>query len=196
MKRNGDIASLFQKHEAKKKAAAAAVTSNRSPDPVEPIVEEQTHERVVEEIVNPMPPPPPSSLPPVYNINCLPHDQGERRPILKYPVNDQDAIQRAYIIKGSFKPFSHDFLKRKISYRDRGFNYCWMYNNDWIEYSIKKDAVFCFICYLFKKGTGSDTFTVDGWRNWNIGALQIPRQQLIIILRSGVMRIFVFIRKG
>jgi hypothetical protein len=44
-----------------------------------------------------------------------------------------------------------------------------MYNNDWIEYSIKKDAVFCFICYLFKKGTGSDTFTVDGWRNWNIG---------------------------
>ena len=35
MKRSGDIASLFQKHEAKKKAAAAAITSNRSPDPVE-----------------------------------------------------------------------------------------------------------------------------------------------------------------
>jgi len=31
MKRNGDIASLFQKHAAKKKAAAAATTSN--PDP-------------------------------------------------------------------------------------------------------------------------------------------------------------------
>jgi hypothetical protein len=42
MKRNGDIASLFQKHVAKKKAAAAAATSN--PDPVEPMVEEQTHE--------------------------------------------------------------------------------------------------------------------------------------------------------
>jgi len=167
MKRNGDIASLFQKHEAKKKAAAATATSN--PDPIEPVVEEQIHERVVEKIVNPMPPPQPSSLPRVYDTNRLPHDPGERHPILKYPVNDQDAIRRAYIIKGPFKPFAHDFPKRKISDRDRGFNYCWMYNNDWLEYSIKKDAVFCFICYLFKKGTGSDTFTVDGWKNWNIG---------------------------
>ena len=154
MKRNGDIASLFQKHAAKKKAAAATPTSN--PDPVEPVVEEQTHERVVEEIANPMPPSPPqpSSLPPVYDINRLPRDPGERHPILNYPVNDQDAIQRAYIIKGPFKPFAHDFPKRKISDKDRGFNYCWMYNNDWLEYSIKKDIVFCFICYLFKKGTG------------------------------------------
>ncbi|XP_066333876.1 uncharacterized protein [Miscanthus floridulus] len=48
MKRNGDIASLFQKHAAKKMAAAAAATSN--PDPIEPVVEEQIHERVVEEI--------------------------------------------------------------------------------------------------------------------------------------------------
>ena len=98
MKRNEDIASLFQKHATKKKAAAATATSN--PDPVEPAVEEQTHERVVEEIVNPMPPPPPppqpSSLPPVYDINRLPHDLGERCPILNYPVNDQDAIRRAY----------------------------------------------------------------------------------------------------
>jgi hypothetical protein len=121
MKRNGDIASLFQKHATKKKAAAAAATSN--PDPVEPVVDEQTHERVVEEIINPMPPPlsppQPSSLPPVNDINRLPHDPGERRPILKYSVNDQDAIRRAYIIKGPFKPFAHDFSKRKISDRDR-----------------------------------------------------------------------------
>ena len=108
MERNGDIASLFQKHAAKKNVAAAAATSN--PDPIEPVVEEQIHERVVEEIVNPMPPPQPSSLPRVYDTNRLLHDPGERHPILKYPVNDQDAIRRAYIIKGPFKPFAHDFL--------------------------------------------------------------------------------------
>ena len=55
MKKNSDIASLFQKHQAKK-AAAAASASNHSPDPVEGVVEEQTHERI-EEIANPMPPP-------------------------------------------------------------------------------------------------------------------------------------------
>jgi hypothetical protein len=70
---------------------------------------------------------------------------------------------------------------------------------------------------LFKKGTGSNTFTVDGWKNWNIGEKSLlkhlgskahiaaqeryigfknAKAALIIILRSGVMRIFVFIRKG
>ncbi|XP_066396302.1 uncharacterized protein [Miscanthus floridulus] len=35
--------------------------------------------------------------------------------------------------------------------------------------SVKKDSAFYFICYLFKKGSGSNTFVVDGWNNWNIG---------------------------
>ncbi|KAI5016339.1 hypothetical protein ZWY2020_006190 [Hordeum vulgare] len=154
MKRNGDIASLFQNHAAKKKATVDAATSNHSPDPVELVVEEETHERVIEEIVNPMPPPPPqpSSLPPVYDINRLPHDPGERHPILSYPVNDQDAIRRAYIIKAPCKPFAHDFPKRKIFGKDRQFNYCWMYNHDWVEYSIKKDAAFCFYMLLVQEG--------------------------------------------
>jgi hypothetical protein len=123
MKRNSDIA-FFQKHEAKKAVMATAATSNHSPDPVELVVEEQTLERVIEETVNPMPPPSPqpSSLPPVYDINRLPHDPGETQPILSYLVNDQDVIQRAYIIKGLFKPFAHHFPKRKISYRDPKFN--------------------------------------------------------------------------
>jgi hypothetical protein len=90
MKRNSDIASLFQKHEAKRAATAAATSNNCSPNPVELVVEEQTLERVIEETINPMPPPPPSS--PVYDIDRLPHVPGERQPILSYPVNDQDAI--------------------------------------------------------------------------------------------------------
>nr|XP_034600022.1 zinc finger MYM-type protein 1-like [Setaria viridis] len=85
MKRDGNIASLFQKHEAKRKAAAAAATSNRSSDPVVPVVEEQTRERVVEEIEThilappPPPPPQPSSVPPVYDINRLPQDPGSEQ---------------------------------------------------------------------------------------------------------------------
>jgi len=82
--RNSDIASLFEKH-ATKKAADVAATSNSCSNPVEPVVGEQTRERVIEKIVNPKPPPPPpppqpSSLPPVYDIDCLPHDPGERQP--------------------------------------------------------------------------------------------------------------------
>ncbi|XP_066358501.1 uncharacterized protein [Miscanthus floridulus] len=148
MKRNGDIRSFFGK--AAKKSAAAAL--NPTPPPVETVVEEQNREdrAEVEEIADPSPPlvssppPPPASKPPVFDINLLPYDPGERLPLKDYHVNDQDAIHREYITKGPCKPYIHDF-------------------------PIKKDSVFCFICYLFKKGSGLDAFVVDGWDNWNIG---------------------------
>jgi hypothetical protein len=41
----------------------------------------------------------------------------------------------------------------------------------------KKDSAFCFVCYLFRdlkcKGKGTDTFTKDSWRNWNIGEKEL-----------------------
>jgi hypothetical protein len=47
----------------------------------------------------------------------------------------------------------------------------WFQNFPWIEYSVKKDVAFCFMCYLFKskanKGKGTSAFTLDGWNNWN-----------------------------
>ena len=173
MKRNGDIRSFFCK--AAKKPAAAAL--NPTPPPVETVVEEQNREdrAEVEEIADPSPllasspPPPPASKPPVYDINLLPYDPGERLPIKDYHVNDQDAIRRAYITKGPCKPYIHDFPYRNIGDTPRRFSLQWLYNYEWLEYSIKKDSVFCFICYLFKKGSGSDAFVVDGWDNWNIG---------------------------
>jgi hypothetical protein len=85
-------------------------------------VEEQNREdrAEVEEIADPSPPlassppPPPASKPPVYDINLLPYDPGERLPTKDYHVNDQDAIRRAYITKGPCKPYIHDFPYRNI----------------------------------------------------------------------------------
>jgi hypothetical protein len=179
MKRNSDIASLFQKRAAKKAAAAS------SPSPAA-----QEKETIVEKIMDPISPPipsvpldnvspPPQSAPPVYDINRLPQDPGERQAIQSYDVNDQDAIRRAYILKGPLQPYAHDFPKRKIGNRDRQFNFVWFANHHWLEYSIKKDVVFCFVCYLFRdnkcKGKGADTFITDGWRNWNIGNKALPK---------------------
>jgi hypothetical protein len=106
----------------------------------------------------------------VYDINLLPYDPGERLPIEHYHVNDQDAVRRAYITKGPCKPCIHDFPYRNIGDTPRRFSLQWLYSYEWLEYSIKKDSAFCFVCYLFKKkGSGSDAFVVDGWNNWNIG---------------------------
>ncbi|XP_066320687.1 uncharacterized protein [Miscanthus floridulus] len=157
---------------AAKKAAAI------DPPPNKNIVEEQNQEedRVqVEEIADHLPslplasPPPPASKSSAYDINRLPYDPGERLSIEDYPVNDQDAIRRAYITKGACKPYIHDFPYRNIGGVPRRFSIQWLYNYEWLEYSVKKDSAFCFICYLFKKGSGSKTFIVDGWNNWNIG---------------------------
>ena len=128
MKRDGDIASMFRKHAAKKRASVSS-----------PVVEEQNQEqehleeRVIEEVVGPTPTPPPSvepvedvllfppppsppapspPLPPSgFDVDHLPHDPGERLPIASYHPNDQDAIRRAYILRGAFQPYAHEFPK-------------------------------------------------------------------------------------
>jgi hypothetical protein len=157
MKRNGDIVVLFQQAAAKaaKKAAATA-----SPSPAVTAVQEEAQEqdRGTEEIVNsspvqsfadevedvlPTPPVPPVSLP-VYDISRLPYDPGERVPIASYPVNDQDAIRRAYILKGPFKPIGHQFPKRKIGNRDRSCNLVWLYNYNWLNTVSRRMLSFAF----------------------------------------------------
>jgi hypothetical protein len=68
--------------------------------------------------------------------------------------------------------FNHmhmNFLNRKIGDSDRRFNFVWFQNFCCIEYSVKRDVVFCFLCYLFKsksnKGKETSVFTSDGWNN-------------------------------
>ena len=172
MKRDGIIASLFQKHIAKKLAASS---SSPSPVPAATVVEEQIQEqeRIIEEDVNPslvassvlsesieteddilppipapIPPPTEDVLPPqspIYDINRLPRDPAEKLPIASYPFNDQDAIRRSYILNGPYQPYSHEFKKRAIGGRERGFNCVWFYKYDWVEYSKKRKL--CFASY-------------------------------------------------
>jgi hypothetical protein len=99
MKKQGDIASLFRNHAAKKHKFIASTP------------QEQEEDRINEEIVNPMS----SALPPptLYDVSRLPHDPGERQPIASYHANDHDAIRRAYILRGPFQPYAHEFPNRK-----------------------------------------------------------------------------------
>jgi len=93
MKRNGDIVSLFQKHAAKKAAAAAAVSSPPAATAATMVEgEPQVQETIIEEIENSRPSSPPPVLPPplpVYDINRLPRDPGERLPFKAIPIKMQ-----------------------------------------------------------------------------------------------------------
>jgi len=107
----------------------------------------------------------------IYDIDLLPHDPGKRLPINRYNVNERNSVVRGYIAKGPCQPWSHDFPIRYIGGKPRRFLPDWFGEFTWLEYSVEKDAAFCFVCYLFKHKTnssGGDAFVSGGFRNWHM----------------------------
>jgi hypothetical protein len=88
------------------------------------------------------------------DVDSLEHDPGLRRSILFFDVNEQDSIRRRYILKGPCHLYSYVYPFRKIYGKDRSFSFLWFQKYWWIEYSVEKDAAYCFHCYLFGKGSG------------------------------------------
>ena len=107
----------------------------------------------------------------IYDIDLLPHDLGKRLPINRYNVNERNSVVRGYIAKGPCQPWSHDFPIRYIGGKPRRFLPDWFGEFTWLEYSVEKDAAFCFVYYLFKHKTnssGGDAFVSGGFRNWHM----------------------------
>ena len=107
------------------------------------------------------------------DLEALESDPGKRIPISRYNVNDQDKVRRRYIELGACQPKKHNFEYRDISGLQRRFCPSWFKDYKWLEYSVDKEAAFCFVCYLFKdktKSPGGDSFVKGGFRNWNMKA--------------------------
>ena len=107
----------------------------------------------------------------VYDINLLSHDLGKRIPIKRYSVNEQNSVVKKYIALGPCQPWNHDFPIRNIGGKPRRFLPDWFDEFRWLEYSVEKDAAFCFVCYLFKhklNSSGGDAFVNGGFRNWHM----------------------------
>lgn len=50
--------------------------------------------------------------------------------------------------------------------KKRSFNSNWFGSFPWLEYSVSRDAAFCFSCRLFGKNLKHDTFVSTGPTNW------------------------------
>jgi hypothetical protein len=105
----------------------------------------------------------------IYGIE---HDPSLRLPISSYDVNDQDTVRRAYIALGPCRPkMNKDVFPQHECGGMRRFQPKWFSEFNWLEYSVDKDAAYCFVCYLFKdnnKFPGGDSFVSGGFRNWNM----------------------------
>ncbi|KAL6659901.1 hypothetical protein ACP70R_002023 [Stipagrostis hirtigluma subsp. patula] len=104
-----------------------------------------------------------------YDVDLLERDPGLRLLINDYHVNDKNAVRRGYIALGPCQPREHDFPRTKIGTVMRKFSVRWYKDHDWLEYSVADDAVFCFVCFLFKdeECAGGEAFVNRGFRSWN-----------------------------
>ncbi|XP_074293219.1 uncharacterized protein LOC141620183 [Silene latifolia] len=74
-------------------------------------------------------------------------------------------IRREYIRRGPCQPSNYTFPKTKRNFVRKWFEKY----KPWLEYSIEKDAAYCFVCYLFKNDSacGGDAFVNGGFRTWS-----------------------------
>ncbi|KAJ1257064.1 hypothetical protein BS78_K226400 [Paspalum vaginatum] len=95
-------------------------------------------------------------------------DPALRIPIEAFHPDTRDEVRRAYLLNGPTQPVGHNFPRK--SGDNRVFREAWFKHLDWLEYSVSKDAAYCFYCFLFRQVTdenfGHDAFTKVGYRNW------------------------------
>lgn len=105
------------------------------------------------------------------NLSDIVTDPGLRKPVDEFDVNIRDEVRREYVSRGPCQLTGHVYPKTAFGNHERSFQDVWYKKFPWLEYSVSKDAAFCFWCYLFKpsdKGGryGVDTFTRLGFNNW------------------------------
>jgi hypothetical protein len=95
-------------------------------------------------------------------------DPGFCIPLERFHPNIRGGVKRAYLLKGPTRPCGQNFPR---NHDNRSFSETWFKKNDWLEYSVAKDAAYCFYCFLFKQEPldekfGHDVFTKVGFRTW------------------------------
>ena len=73
-------------------------------------------------------------------------DSGTRKQIYEFPINKQDEIRQAYLIKGPYQPKDISFPYNDDTHRRR-FQPSWFVSHkDWLEFSPSMDALYCLPC--------------------------------------------------
>ncbi|PIA48741.1 hypothetical protein AQUCO_01400955v1 [Aquilegia coerulea] len=103
------------------------------------------------------------------NAPNLPFDPNLRPKCFDYHPNDQNVVRRTYLLRGRNQPRQDVYPPTPDGKKLRRFKlkYYKQYEN-WLEYSIDKDVIFCLHCYLWRDECGDhrDAFINGGFRNW------------------------------
>ena len=58
------------------------------------------------------------------------------------------------------------YPERMFGSRKRSFSSSWYLNRDWLEYSVERDAAFCYACRKYKSVSSDATFSSKGFNDW------------------------------
>ena len=66
------------------------------------------------------------------------------------------------------QPINQKYPVTYFGNKPRSFSSSWFTNNSWLEYSVAKDAIFCYACRLFSKGQKrqEELFVTVGYKDW------------------------------
>ena len=68
--------------------------------------------------------------------------------------------------KSPSQPRLKKFPATKYGSASRSFSSTWYKGRPWLEYSVEKDAAYCFPCRVFGVNPSSTTFTEEGYKDW------------------------------
>ncbi|KAK9748526.1 hypothetical protein RND81_02G064200 [Saponaria officinalis] len=89
-----------------------------------------------------------------YNITSLERDPGKRHAI-------------AYVVHGPYQPYLDDYPCTQHGNQGRKFSHRWFKEWPWLEYSLDKDKVYCFPCFLFDEYPSRHPYFTDiGFNSW------------------------------
>ncbi|XP_071728960.1 uncharacterized protein [Rutidosis leptorrhynchoides] len=151
-KRKPDTTNNTNEESKRAKASTSDIKQNRN----EPEVQvTETHEPNVE----------------TTDLNSLERDPGKRKRMWDYPKNEREKIRRDYLKMGPYQIHLQEYPSKGSKKQAHRFQYSWFkFFSNWLEYSPTKDAVYCFLCYLFEDKqnvhNGGDAFTVKGFNSW------------------------------
>ena len=118
----------------------------------------------------------------IVEFNPLVHvvaDPALRIPIEGFHPNIKFEVRRAYLLRGPTQPIGHNFPRKRVGKDWRLFQPKWFKDYDWLEYSVSKDAAFCFYCFLFRQEAehekfGHVVFTKTGYDDWKHAYRGLP----------------------
>ena len=99
-------------------------------------------------------------------------DQGKKSKIVNEAVCDLGTLE-----SGPAQPLLNSYPSDVFGKQNRSFSSNLFKDYSFLEYSVNKNAVFCFVCRHFNTKVTEDTFVKDGYNNWKKVKEKINKHQ-------------------